>query len=77
MSDAHTAARAEFEKFDSDRDGRLTADEVRQANQALGDDAVTDQDIEAFFASADRDGDGRITLDEFEALVGGGRHEQR
>lgn len=77
MSDANAAARAEFEKFDSDQDGVLTTDEVRQANQALGSHAVTDQEIEAFVASADRDGDGRITLDEFVAFVGGGRHEQR
>ena len=77
MSDARAAAKAEFEKFDSDHDGMLTVDELRQANGALGDQAATDQEITAFFASADRDGDGRITLDEFVSLLGGGRHEQR
>lgn len=77
MSDAREAAKAEFESFDSDHDGALTADEVRQVNRALGAHAVTDQEIDAFIASADRDGDGRITLDEFMGLIGGGRHEAR
>jgi Ca2+-binding EF-hand superfamily protein len=77
MSDAREAAKAEFESFDSDRDGVLTADEVRQVNRALDAHAVTDQEIDAFIASADRDGDGRITLEEFLGLIGGGRHEAR
>jgi Ca2+-binding EF-hand superfamily protein len=77
MSDAREAAKAEFERFDSDHDGVLTADEVRQVNRVLGAHAVTDQEIDAFMASADRDGDGRITLDEFLGLIGGGRHEAR
>lgn len=77
MSDAREAARAEFEKFDTDHDGVITVEEVRQVNQALGVHAITDQEIEAFVTSADRDGDGSLTLEEFVALVGGGRHEQR
>jgi Ca2+-binding EF-hand superfamily protein len=77
MSDAREAAEAEFERFDSDHDGMLTADEVRQVNQVLGAHAVTDREIDAFIASADRDGDGRITRDEFLGLIGGGRHEAR
>lgn len=77
MSEAREAAKAEFEKFDRDNDGVLIAEEVRQVNQALGTHAVTEQEIDAFIASADRDGDGRITLGEFLALVGGGRHEAR
>ncbi|MET9340971.1 EF-hand domain-containing protein [Nonomuraea sp. NPDC003804] len=77
MSEAREAAKAEFEKFDTDHDGVLTAGEIRQVNQALGGHGVTDEEIEAFVASADRDGDGNITLDEFVALVGGGKHEQR
>jgi Ca2+-binding EF-hand superfamily protein len=75
MSDAREAAKAEFERFDSDHDGVLTADEIRQVNRGLGTDAATDQEIDAFIASADRDGDGDITLDEFLGLIGGGRHE--
>ena len=77
MSHAREAAKAEFERFDSDHDGVLTADEVRQVNRVLGAHAATDEEIDAFIASADRDGDGRITLDEFLGLIGGGRHEAR
>ncbi|WP_336210386.1 EF-hand domain-containing protein [Nonomuraea sp. LPB2021202275-12-8] len=76
MTDAHEAAKAEFERFDTDGDGLLTAAEIRQANQALGGLGASEAEIEAFIESADRDGDGRIGLEEFAALVGGGRHEK-
>lgn len=76
MSDAIAAARAEFERFDSDGDGALTAAEIRQVNEALGGHGVSDEEVEAFIAAADTDGDGRIGLEEFVALVGGGRHEK-
>ncbi|GAA2278825.1 EF-hand domain-containing protein [Nonomuraea sp. RK-328] len=76
MADAREAAKAEFERFDADGDGLLTAAEIRQVNQALGGQGVTDEEVEAFIAAADSDGDGRIGLEEFVALVGGGRHEK-
>ena len=76
MADAREAAKVEFERFDTDGDGLLTAAEIRQANQALGGLGASESEIEAFIASADSDGDGRIGLEEFAALVGGGRHEQ-
>jgi Ca2+-binding EF-hand superfamily protein len=76
MTDARDVAKAEFERFDSDGDGLLSPAEIRQANDALGGQGVTDAEVEAFIESADRDGDGRIALEEFVALVGGGRHER-
>ncbi|MGI5270565.1 EF-hand domain-containing protein [Nonomuraea sp. CA-218870] len=76
MADAREAAKAEFERFDADGDGLLTADEIRRANDALGGHGASQAEVEAFIASADRDGDGRIGLEEFAALVGGGRHEK-
>mgnify|MGYP001446107217 CR=1 FL=1 len=76
MADAREVARAEFERFDTDGDGLLTADEIRRANEALGGLGASEAEIEAFIASADRDGDGRVGLDEFAALVGGGKHEK-
>ncbi|MGN9779904.1 EF-hand domain-containing protein [Nonomuraea sp. ZG12] len=76
MADAREAAKAEFERFDTDGDGLLTAAEIRQANQALGGLGASESEVEAFIAAADSDGDGRIGLEEFAALVGGGRHEQ-
>ncbi|MFG1944802.1 EF-hand domain-containing protein [Nonomuraea sp. NPDC048826] len=76
MADAREAAKAEFERFDADGDGLLTADEIRQANEALGGQGAAEAEIEAFISSADRDGDGRIALEEFVSLVGGGRHHK-
>ncbi|NRQ38973.1 EF-hand domain-containing protein [Nonomuraea sp. NN258] len=76
MSNADDAAKAEFDRFDTDGDGLLTADEIRRANEALGVQGASEAEVEAFIQSADRDGDGRIALAEFAALVGGGRHEK-
>ncbi|SEL16143.1 EF-hand domain-containing protein [Nonomuraea pusilla] len=76
MASAREAAEAEFKRFDTDGDGLLTADEIRQANQALGGEGASESEIEAFIQSADRDGDGRVALEEFVALVGHGRHEK-
>ncbi|MEU8360702.1 EF-hand domain-containing protein [Nonomuraea sp. NPDC048882] len=76
MTSAHEAAEAEFRRFDSDGDGLLTADEIRQANEALGGQGASESEIEAFIRSADSDGDGTVKLEEFVALVGHGRHEK-
>ncbi|MEV0587923.1 EF-hand domain-containing protein [Nonomuraea sp. NPDC050310] len=76
MSDVRDAARAEFERFDVDGNGRISAAEIRQVNEALGADGLSDGEIEAAIAAADADGDGLIGLDEFVALVGGGKHEK-
>ncbi|TDE39953.1 EF-hand domain-containing protein [Nonomuraea mesophila] len=76
MTSAHEAAEAEFRRFDADGDGLLTAAEIRQANEALGGQGVSESEIEAFIRSADNDGDGRIALDEFLGLVGQGRHQK-
>ncbi|MCK2220540.1 EF-hand domain-containing protein [Actinomadura sp. ATCC 31491] len=76
MSSGREAAEAEFRRFDTDGDGLLTAEEIRQANEALGGQGASESEIEAFIRSADRDGDGRIGLEEFVGLVGHGRHEK-
>ncbi|MER7499870.1 EF-hand domain-containing protein [Nonomuraea pusilla] len=76
MASAREAAEAEFKRFDTDGDGLLTADEIRQANQALGGEGASESEIESFIQSADRDGDGRVALEEFVGLLGHGRHEK-
>ncbi|MFI7613352.1 EF-hand domain-containing protein [Nonomuraea terrae] len=76
MASAREAAEAEFERFDTDGDGLLTADEIRKANDALGGQGASESEVEAFIAAADSDGDGTIKLEEFVALVGHGRHEK-
>lgn len=75
MTSARDAAKAEFERFDTDGDGRLSTSEIRQVNAALGGHGVTDAEISAYIDAADKDGDGRIGLEEFVALLGGGKHE--
>ncbi|MFI6477708.1 EF-hand domain-containing protein [Nonomuraea sp. NPDC050663] len=76
MSDVQAAAKAEFERFDSDGDGRISAEEIRKVNEALGTDGLSDAEIEGAIGAADSDGDGLIGLDEFVALIGGGKHER-
>ena len=53
-----------FVEFDSDGDGRITADEFRQAMATRGEE-TTDKDLDEIFGKADHDRDGRIDLAEF------------
>ena len=53
-----------FVEFDGDGDGRITADEFRQAMGTRG-EKVTDTDLDQIFGKADHDQDGRINLAEF------------
>ncbi|MFJ3406056.1 EF-hand domain-containing protein [Promicromonospora sp. NPDC090134] len=53
-----------FVEFDSDGDGRITADEFRQAMATRGEE-TTDKDVDQIFGKADHDQDGKIDLAEF------------
>lgn len=53
----HTAA-AKFEKLDTDKDGRLSKDEVR-----------TERTITAQFAAVDQDSDGYLSQTEYSAML--------
>lgn len=53
-----------FVEFDSDGDGRITADEFRQAMATRGEE-TTDKDLDQIFGKADHDRDGKIDLAEF------------
>lgn len=55
---------ATFTEFDGDGDGRITADEFRQAMATRGEE-TSDKDLEQIFGKADQDNDGRIDLTEF------------
>lgn len=59
------ALRAAFERFDADRKGAITADELRQV---LG--LSCSEDAEELLREADTDGDGRICYEEFCAFLG-------
>jgi len=53
-----------FTEFDGDGDGRITADEFRQAMATRGEE-TSDKDLEQIFGKADHDEDGKIDLAEF------------
>ncbi|BBN07167.1 calcium-dependent protein kinase [Marchantia polymorpha subsp. ruderalis] len=58
-------SRAAFEKFDFDKDGFITAEELKVVLQATG----TKGNMETLLEEADTDGDGRISLPEFQRLL--------
>lgn len=56
--------KATFEIVDSDNDGRISPDELKQLMHALGDE-ITDDTAAEVVKVMDGDGDGRINLEEF------------
>ncbi|KAJ6852221.1 polcalcin Jun o 2 isoform X1 [Iris pallida] len=55
-----------FSKFDSNGDGKISADELAAIFATLGDgEPLTDEELRRMMAEADSDGDGFISLDEF------------
>ena len=48
-----------FKKFDKNKDGKLSAAELKPALQSIGFNP-TDKDVAALIAAADNDGDGAI-----------------
>lgn len=61
--------KATFELVDSDGDGLISADELKQVMLALGDD-ITDEQAREYVRKVDSDGDGRISLEEFASFLG-------
>lgn len=55
-----------FDKFDTDGDGAIAADEVQELMKFL---RVPQQATSQFMAQIDADGDGQVTFDEFAAVV--------
>ncbi|KAJ6818676.1 polcalcin Jun o 2 isoform X1 [Iris pallida] len=55
-----------FSKFDSNGDGKISAEELAAIFATLGDgEPLTDEELRRMMAEADSDGDGFISLDEF------------
>ncbi|KAH7962908.1 hypothetical protein HPB52_018617 [Rhipicephalus sanguineus] len=57
-----------FEFFDKDRNGFITADELRLLMTALG-EQLTDEEVHEMIREADMDGDGQINYHEFAAVM--------
>ena len=57
-----------FRIFDTDGDGSITADELRQIFNNLG-EKLTDEEISDMIKEADTDGDGEINYQEFVRMM--------
>ncbi|HLV75334.1 MAG TPA: EF-hand domain-containing protein [Vulgatibacteraceae bacterium] len=60
--------RATFELVDTDGDGHISIDELKNLMAALGTEVSSTRAVEVVVA-ADADRDGRISLEEFAALM--------
>lgn len=59
---------AAFKVFDSDKNGKLDKNEIRQFAKALGMNLSDDQ-VKEMISSIDIDGDGKVDIQEFARLV--------
>lgn len=57
-----------FQIFDTDGNGNISADELRQIMANLG-EKLTEEEVEAMVKEADIDGDGEINYDEFVRMM--------
>ena len=62
--DSEVELKAAFNFFDIDRDGFITAPELRVVLRKLG-EKMTDEEIDDIVKEGDKDGDGRINYQEF------------
>lgn len=67
-SDAEAELRAAFDVFDHDKDGAISADELRAMLKSLGDE-MNDQEINDLIREADTDGDNNISFAEFKNIM--------
>jgi Ca2+-binding EF-hand superfamily protein len=56
-----------FEVFDRNKDGYITAEELRQVMRSLGEN-LTDQELNEMMKAADANGDGIINFNEFQEI---------
>mmetsp|Transcript_23882 Transcript_23882/g.68597 ORF Transcript_23882/g.68597 Transcript_23882/m.68597 type:complete len:155 (+) Transcript_23882:122-586(+) len=57
-----------FKVFDVDGDGFITAEELRQIMEKLG-ETLTDEEVDMMIEEADADGDGQVSYKEFSKLL--------
>ena len=59
-----------FEMFDKNKDGFISADELRTVMESLG-EMLTEADIDNMMKGADQDDDGRVSFEEFAFMMRG------
>jgi calmodulin len=65
---AEDEMREAFKVFDSDGDGMISSDELRQIMANLG-EKLTTEEVEEMVREADIDGDGEINYEEFVKMM--------
>merc|ERR1719259_1040093 len=69
MLGSASAVEAAFKKFDVNKDGKISTQELNSGLKGSG-MKFSDEEVNTIFAVADLDGDGEISLAEFEHLLG-------
>lgn len=58
-----------FAVFDTDRDGRISAEELLRVFQAIGDELCTLEECRRMIESVDRNGDGFVCFEDFSRMM--------
>ncbi|KAK7286706.1 hypothetical protein RJT34_21900 [Clitoria ternatea] len=58
-----------FEVFDTDRDGRISAEELLRVFEAIGDERCTLEDCRRMIEGVDRNGDGFVCFEDFSRMM--------
>ncbi|GAV87542.1 EF_hand_5 domain-containing protein [Cephalotus follicularis] len=61
--------REAFDFFDTDHDGRITAEELRDVFTAIGDERCTLEDCRRMIANVDKNGDGFVCFEDFSVMM--------
>lgn len=61
--------REAFEVFDTDRDGRISAEELLRVFRAIGDERCTLEECRRMIAGVDKNGDGFVCFQEFSLMM--------
>lgn len=66
---ADSELRDAFEVFDSDHDGKISAEELLNVFTAIGDDRCTLEDCRRMIAGVDKNGDGFVCFEDFTRMM--------
>jgi calcium-binding protein CML len=61
--------REAFEVFDTDRDGRISAEELLRVFRAIGDERCTLEECRRMIAGVDKNRDGFVCFEEFSVMM--------